>query len=97
MQVLLDGELYGKVKSFEQGSVWSISKEGNKLVRLNCHHAVCSHVVCSTNSFRAKLALAPACFQSLRNICFLFNVFNATHVPAAICMCNRMGRLHIRH
>ncbi len=31
-QVLLEGDLYGRVKSFEHGSFWELVKEGNKLV-----------------------------------------------------------------
>lgn len=32
MQSLLEGSLYGKVKSFDNGSFWEMIKEGDKLV-----------------------------------------------------------------
>jgi hypothetical protein len=31
-QLMLEGELYGKVKSFDNGSFWEVVKEGGKLV-----------------------------------------------------------------
>jgi hypothetical protein len=30
---MLEGELYGKVKSFDNGSFWEVVKENGKLVR----------------------------------------------------------------